>query len=388
MMASVFKSGESGKKEGGHGGEYHDTRGPVRIGILILIIGFGGFLLWSALAPLDEGVPCSGVVSIDTKRKVVENLHGGSVSAIYVREGQMVQKNEVLLSFDKQPAQARYDEIHQHYIGLRSTEGRLFAQLNGAGSITFHPDLLNDSDRALCESSMKTQRQLFASQQHTRRILRDQLAGVKALVAEGYAPMTQQRDLELKIAELDTNTAAQLAQVRLEVDADAEKTKSLAKELADTDVRSSVAGQVVGLQVQTVGAVIQPGQKIMDIVPLNEGLMIDAKIAPPLIDSIQMGLPVDVSFFSFAHSPHLVVKGRVVSVSKDIITDPPMPGQPMASYYLARVAVTKEGLKALGKHEMQPGMPVQVVVKTGERSLLTYLLNPLVKRVTMSMKEE
>ena len=143
------------------------------------------------------------------------------------------------------------------------------------------------------------------------------------------------------------------------------------------------------MQVQSVGAVIQPGQKIMDIVPLTEGLLIDAKISPHLIDSIHKGLPVDVSFFSFAHSPQLVVRGVVESLSKDIVTDPGTnPSMPNASYYLARILVTPEGMKTLGKRQMQPGMPVQVVIKTGERSMLTYLIDPLVKRITVSMKED
>jgi len=387
-IMAVFKPDKSQKNEEEQTSLYHDTRSPVRIGILILIIGFGAFLLWSALAPLDEGVPCSGVVSIDTKRKVVESQHGGTIAAVYVQEGQMVKKGELLVSLDKQTAQARYDEMHQRYLGLRATEGRLLAQLSGARSITFHPDLLNDHDRLLAESFMATQRQLFVAEQQRMRILKEQLDGVRSMVAEGYAPVSEQRDIEFKIAEMNSNAASQLAQVRLEVEADAEKTIALANELANTELRASVAGQVVGLQMQTIGAVVQPGDKIMDIVPLDEKLIIDTKVPPPLIDRVRNGMPVDVSFFSFVNSPHLVVEGRVVSISKDIISDPPAPGRQAGPYYLARIAVTKKGLKELGKREMQPGMPAQVIVKTGERSLLTYLVNPIYKRIAISMKEE
>jgi protease secretion system membrane fusion protein len=107
-------------------------------------------------------------------------------------------------------------------------------------------------------------------------------------------------------------------------------------------------------------------------------------VAPHLIDRVHANLPVDVRFNSFAHSPQLVVDGSVVSVSGDLLTDPAT----RVSYYLARVQLTPEGLKALGKRRLQPGMPVEVVFKTGERSLLTYLLHPLTKRVSASMKEE
>ena len=375
--------------EKGNGGEYRDTRSPIRLGIWILLVGFGSFLLWAAFAPLDEGVPSQGMVSIATKRKVVENLRGGRIEKVYVREGQMVREGEVLMKLETETAKARYDEVHQHYLGMRATADRLIAEMKGARAITFHQDLLQDHDRALADQNMQNQRQLFLSRRQSLQIINDQLDGMKALVKEGFAPMSQQRDLELKISDFMTNTASQLAQVQLEVGADAEKTKALAGELADTEVRSPASGQVVGLQIQSVGAVIQPGQKIMDIVPLHEGLLIDAKVSPQLIDSIHKGLPVDVSFFSFAHSPQLVVKGEVESVSKDIVTDPGVnPLQPGASYYLARVFVTPEGMRALGKRQMQPGMPVQVVIKTGERSLLTYLVDPLFKRITVSMKEE
>jgi protease secretion system membrane fusion protein len=387
-MIDVFRPGKDHKNKEEQKYLYNDTKSPVKIGILILIIGFGTFLLWSAFAPLDEGVPCSGVVSIDTKRKVVESQHGGTIAAVYVQEGQMVKNGELLVSLDKQAAQARYDEMHQRYLGLRATEARLLAQLSGKGSITFHPDLLTDDNRLLAESQMQTQRQLFVAEQQRMRIFREQLGGIRSMVAEGYAPVNQQRDIELKIAEMNSSAASQLSQVRLEVDADAEKTKAMAKELAATELRAPVAGQVVGLQMQTVGAVVQPGQKIMDIVPLDEKLIIDTKVSPPLIDRIRNGMPVDVSFFSFVNSPHLVVEGRIVSISKDIISDPSEPGRPSASYYLARVAITKKGLKELGKREMQPGMPAQVIVKTGERSLLNYLVNPLFKRIAISMKEE
>lgn len=388
IMAKV-KLAPDEKETEKKGEEYRDTRSPVKLGIWILLIGFGSFLLWAAFAPLDEGVPCQGLVSIATKRKVVENLRGGRVEKVNVREGQMVKEGDVLIMLDSQTARARYDEVHQHYLGMRATADRLIAEMRGAPSISFHKDLLTEPDRQLAQQNMQNQRQLFLSRRVSLQILNKQLEAMTSLAREGYAPLNQQHELELKIAEFKSSTASQLAQVQLEVEADGEKTRALAEELADTEVRSPASGQVVGLQVQTVGAIIQPGQKIMDIVPLHESLLIDTKVAPHLIDSIHNGLPVDVSFSSFAHSPQLVVEGVVESLSKDIVTDPQVnPMTPGASYYLARVSVTPEGMKSLGRREMQPGMPVQVVIKTGERSLLTYLVDPLIKRIAVSMKEE
>jgi len=151
------------------------------------------------------------------------------------------------------------------------------------------------------------------------------------------------------------------------------------------DIRSPADGQVVSLAVQTVGAVVQPGQKLMDIVPERQVLLLEAQIPPHLIDKVQAGLPTDIRFNTFAHTPQLVVEGKVISVSGDLLTDP---ANPQISYFLARLEVTPEGMKTLGNRQMQAGMPAEVVIKTGSRSVLTYMLNPLLKRLAGSMKEE
>jgi membrane fusion protein, protease secretion system len=130
--------------------------------------------------------------------------------------------------------------------------------------------------------------------------------------------------------------------------------------------------------------VIGPAQKLMDIVPVGQALLLEARVMPHLIDRVHVDLPVDVRFSSFAHTPQLVVDGKVVSVSTDLLTD----NKTGVTYYLARVGVTPEGYKKLGKRQLQSGMPVEVIFRTGERSMLTYLLSPLTKRMAASMKEE
>lgn len=376
---------------GGHEktNEPNDTSHPIRIGMWVLLIGFGGMLLWAAFAPLDEGVPCQGIVSIATKSKVVQHLNGGVVDSVHVKEGQFVKKGEVLISLYSQTSRARYQDVHQRYLAARAAESRLLAEQQGRSRISFHEDLLNDPDQDLVLQFMQNEKKLFSARQRVLRLLREQLAGIKGLVSEGYAPLDQQRELEKKIAEINLAIASEMAQVRREVEADAEKSKALADELSKTKIRASVSGQIVGLKVQTVGAVIQPGEKIMNIVPLDENLLVEVKVAPHLIDRVRSGLVADVRFSSFSHSPQLVVEGVVESVSSDLLTEQRAnPLQSGAAYYLALVAITPEGIEKLGDRQMQPGMPVQAIIKTGERSLLTYLLHPLIKRVSASMKEE
>jgi protease secretion system membrane fusion protein len=157
-------------------------------------------------------------------------------------------------------------------------------------------------------------------------------------------------------------------------------------DLARTELRAPVEGQVLGLMNQTVGGVIQAGQKIMDVVPEDEHLILEAKIFPHLIDKVRSDDEVDIRFSAFAHSPQLVISGKILSISKDLLNDPPPSMTP--TYYLARVVVTADGMKKLGNRQLQAGMPAEVVIKTGERSLMTYLLHPLIKRMAASMKEE
>lgn len=426
-----------------------DTGRIARIGLWTLGVGFGGFLLWAAFAPLDEGVPSHATVSVETKRKPVQHQQGGTVVEVLVREGQEVAEGEVLVRLGDKVARANHEASRQRYYGLRAAESRLLAEQTGAGRIVFHPDLGGDAGAdPLIRQQLATQEQLFNSRraalgsavaameesirgfeaqietyqqvlQNRReqaRLIERELGGVRGLVAEGYAPLTRQLELERVLADvmgaiseamgnqarmrsailetrqrIQTQRAeyrkeveSQLAEVQREVEAEDERFKAVREELARTEIKAPAAGQVVGLVVQSAGAVIGAGQKIMDIVPRDEALMLDAQIAPHLIDRVRPGQTVDVRFSAFAHSPQLVVDGTLVSLSNDILVDEAT----RVPFYLGRVAITPEGIKTLGNRQMQPGMQAEVVIRSGERSLLTYLLHPLTKRIAASMKEE
>jgi len=425
-----------------------DTGRAGRIGLWALGVGFGGFLLWAAFAPLDEGVAAPGLVAIDTKRKAVQHLTGGIVKEVLVREGQSVNEGQVLIKLDEAVARANFEATRQRYLSLRAMQARLLSEQAGSKTITYHPDLVAGGQDPLIRAQMTTQEQLLVSRRtglaaelqsldeniqgqegliqaykgmlESRKnqlaLLTEELKNTRGLVAEGYAPRNRQFELERAVA--DSNTAiaelhgntirahraigelrqrviarqqeyrkeiqSQMAEVSREVLGDMEKFRAQQDEMSRIDIKAPVKGQVVGLAVQTAGGVIQPGQKLMDIVPNDEPLLLEAHVQPHFIDRVHAGLPVDIRFSAFAHSPALVVDGKVLSISGDLITDQAT----NVSYYLARVAVTPEGLKKLGKRQMQPGMPTEVIFKTGERSLLTYMLGPLTKRVAASMKEE
>lgn len=403
-------------------GNHTDTNAPIRLGFWVLVVGFGGFLLWSALAPLDEGVAAQASVSIETRRKTIQHLSGGVVHQVLVKEGQWVKEGEVLVELDESVSKANYQAVRQNYMGQRATESRLLAELHGLPAIAFHPDLVKASSDPLVQQHMQTQRELFKSRRasnvastlgistmlenrQAQAVLQSQqLNAIKDLAAEGYAPRNQvlqmeqaQAELRAVVADLNASqsrvrqeylkeVSTQLADVRREVQSGQEKLIAVTEDLARTQLRSPVEGQVVGLTLGSTGGVVTPGQRLMDIVPKGESLMVDAKVPPHVIDKVYAGEAVEVRFSTFANSPQLVLDGRLMSVSSDVITEQTAMGN--MSYYLARIEITPEGIKQLGKRVMQPGMPAEVLIKTGERSVLTYLMHPLTKRLASAMKEE
>lgn len=424
------------------------TRSPTRVAVWALALGVLGAAAWAALAPLDEGVPAPGVVVIDTRSQVVQHLSGGIIKAVPVREGQQVKQGELLIQLDPAAAKAAFEVARQRYLGLRAMEGRLLAERSGAARIQWHADLqaaaadpavqqmqltqelllqsrrasLSAELRGIDESILGLQGQLkaltatLASRRRQLELLRDELGNTRELVREGYVPRNRQLELERNEAELMAQIAdgmgstvrtersmgeqrqravmrqqdyrkeaeTQAADIDREVQADAERLHAATDELGRMDIRSPADGQVVGLNAQSLGGVIAAGQKLMDIVPVTQALLLEARVAPHLIDRVHTALPVDVRFSAFANSPLLVVRGRVESVSSDLLTEP----RTGAGYYLARIAITAEGRQVLGARQLVPGMPVEAVFITGERTLLTYWLHPLAKRLAAAMKEQ
>ena len=388
------------------------------------------------------------MVTIDTKRKPVQHLQGGIVKEVLVREGQKVEPGDVLVRMDDALGQSNYQSVRQRYLGLRATQGRLEAEYSEAPGIKFHPDLTEAAKDPLIAQQMQTQVQLLDSRRSSLRaemqatqeaikgqesmartyegmlvnrrqqlaLLTEELNNTRGLVKDGYVPRNRQFEQERQLADINNaigelagnisrtmytvaelkqrtvqrqndyrkEVESQLAEVTREVLGDEVRYRAVTEDLQRTEIRATVSGHVMSLAVQSPGSVVGAGQKIMDVVPENESLILEAHVAPHMVDHVHAGLPVDIRFSSFANTPQLVVQGTVLSVSSDLIVEP----QTGVSYFLTRVKVTPEGLEVLGKRQMQPGMQAEVVFKTGERTLLTYLLHPLTKRVAASLKEE
>ncbi|NWG74602.1 MAG: HlyD family type I secretion periplasmic adaptor subunit [Rubrivivax sp.] len=429
--------------------EEADTQQPIRLGLWVLVGGFALFLLWAAWAPLGEGVVAPAKVSIETRRLAIQHQFGGVIRSLAVVEGQQVKRGDVLIELDDATTRAGFESVRQNYLAQRAMESRLLAEMAGAASIQFHQDLTAAPDPVAMQL-MAAQEKLFAARRaavaaeraaaqeqvaglrgqiegleqvlDSRRARRElqatQLEGLRALAAEGYAPRNQVLRLEEEVADLGgaiadnlaqiqrarnaiaeiemrmaqrqqellTEASSQLAEVRREVQANEERLVATRAELGRTRITAPTDGQVVGLAVAGVGGVVSPGQRLMDIVPRQVSLLLDAQVPPHVIDRVRAGDAAEVRFSAFADSPTLVVDGRVLSLSGDALTEQLANG--VSTYYLARIEITPDGLASLGNRNMHPGMPAEVLIKTGERSMLTYLLHPLTKRIAAAMKEE
>lgn len=425
-----------------------DDRGVRRLGFWLVLVGVGGFMLWASLAPLDQGVATQGVVITDSKRKTLQHQSGGVVEEILVREGNMVKAGQVLIRMNPRVSQAQFASVNAQLLSARALEARLLAERTGAATITFPEELLKDRlDPAVAEA-MDLQARIFAkrraavsgqvailgesiaqreayltgleSQRQAKvaqiKILTSQAEALGGLAADGYYPRNRFQDLERALSEasgtrdeivatavrtrseiaeyklrvnqvrqeFSRDVETQLQDVQRDINALADRLLAARDELARMEIKAPVDGMVVGLQIHTVGGVITPGARIMDLAPEGEPLAVEARIPPHLIDGVRKGLHADIRFVAFNQSTTPVVHGTIASISSDLVPDvnPQIP-----SSYLARVEVTPDGMKDLGGNEVRTGMPVDVIIKTGERTLLGYLVKPFLNRVAAALNE-
>lgn len=426
-----------------------DDRRHSRWGVWLVLTGFGGFLLWASLAPLDAGVVATATVNVTDARKTIQHLTGGSVRSILVHEGDNVQRGQALIELDATRAIAEQGVVSAQYIVVRTVENRLQAERDSAQVVRFDPQLIsqftndprlisamvlqqrlfNTRRAALlgeasilrenilgAEEQLNGLRQIQGSRSAQVNFLRQEMDGVRSLAAEGYVARNRLLELERSSADLSAalsqnvadigRTRNQIAELKLrilqleqdyqkevqsqlsdtqkEATALADRLRALDYEVANTVIRSPIDGVVLGLNVSTIGGVIQAGSKIMDVVPADEPLQVDAMIPVQAIDKMTPGLPVDITFPAFNHAQTPSIPGRVLTISADRLIDETNK-QP---YYLAQVEVTSAGMHKLGSSMIRPGMPATVTIKTGERNLMSYLMKPMFDRIDGAFKEQ
>ena len=424
-----------------------DTR-YARLGWLLMLGGFLGFLGWAALAPLDKGVAVSGKVMVSGHRKVVQHPSGGIVERIDVRDGDKVVAGQVLIRLKETPLLGQAQSLRSQFYGSLASEARLNAERDGVASVSFPTELTALASEPEVASNLALQRQLFDSRRQAllldqqgidesiagaeaqlrgvrdsqaskvlqRTALAEQLQGLRELAREGYIPRNRLLDSErvyaqvlgsisedygrigqlqrqvlemrLKIRQLaeeyQKEVRTQLADTRVRTEDLRNRLASAEFELANSQLRAPVAGIVVGLDVFTEGGVIKPGQALMEIVPQGEPLLVEARVPVELADKVHPGLPVELMFSAFSQSTTPRVAGEVTLVSADRQVDE----RTDEPYYTLRAQVSEAGMAQLAGLQIRPGMPVEAFVRTGERSMLNYLFKPLLDRTHMALVEE
>ena len=408
-------------------------------GLLFLLLGFGGFMAWAMLAPLDEAIPAEGTVAVESSRKRVDHLSGGLIEKILVREGQTVAAGEELLVLNATQSQSALNATQGQRFTAMATVDRLRAERDSTPVIAFAPELARAaaSDREVA-AVMRGQQDLFASRRAALdgdlRIIREsvqglekqltslsqlkierekqiallneQLTSFRELRSAGFVSRNSLLELERQAAEVTSRQSedlsniaginARLAEFRMrgsqrqieyrrEVETQLTEVQrdlsTLGERLA---LRAPVAGKVVDMAFHTLGGVVRPGERIMDIVPENDALVVEARVAPQYIDSLHAGLTADVHFDAYASRVQRpVIRGKLALVSADALKDE----RSGHSYYAMRVTVPPAEVKRLGDLRLLPGMQTTVMVKTGERTLMTYLLHPLMRRFETGLSE-
>lgn len=430
--------------------DIRDATKTAKLGMWIIGIGLGGFILWAALAPLAQGVAGQGTVVVAGERKTVQALTGGAVDEILVREGDHVQAEQLLIQLNTVQAQAQLEVALGQWFSTRSSEARLSAERHGLHAIEWPEDLLARREDPRAKRNMELQGNLFETRRaeltSRQQILgnqaqslqeqlrayeqirnhletqldyqRKELSGLRQLAAEGYVPRNRLFEAERNSAQLSAQLTSgiadigktrqsitesklqalqlqqsfrieaesQLATTAAEASSLAERIKALEFEVSNAAIRAPVAGQVIGLAVHTEGGVIPAAQKLMDIVPRSSAWIIKAKFEPLVADRLKIDLPVDLRFSSLNSATLPVVEGKVLTVSGDQLLDE----QTGLPYFAVEVEVGAEAVARLLAHglEVKPGMQTEVMVQTGERTFLNYLLSPLEKRIRGALKEE
>ena len=425
-----------------------DARHAIRIGLIIIVLGFvfgGG---WMALAPIAGAVIAQGAVKVDMNRKTVQHQEGGIVKEILVRDGDRVQQGQTLLVLSDVRVDAAYDSLKTQRDSEQARHARLTADRALAAQLAFPGELLTraESDSKVAEV-LQREEALFVARRQTlleqKRLIeqqvreseqeaaalqrqigaasralglqRDEVEANRRLMAQGFVGAMRVKTVDRAAADYEARIGenqAELAKARqrtselalraktLEnqfMQAAADELKESSNKLFDLEERlrpskdaaerqritAPIAGEVVDLKVSSIGAVIGPRDALLDIVPKDGKLIMEGRIRPEDINFVNVGSVADVRLTAFKSRLTPVVEGKVVYVAADRLVDRAS-GTP---YYTMHVDVAPEALQGAGNLRLQAGMPVEVFIKTSERTALQYLLDPVIAFVGRSLRE-
>lgn len=423
-----------------------DFAKPLRTGIAVIAIALGGFGAWAAFAPLDSAVVTAGTVSVESKRKLVQHREGGIVAGVLVKEGDQVTAGTVLARLQDATTQSQMETLRLQLDAKTAELARLTAERDGLTDVAFPTDLLNRRSDPKVADILARERDRFAqraktlggergileariaqldSQRHGRTMLeqskRDQLAllqteveGLRGLAAKGYFPVNKLRAQERELARMQgemmsdgagaNQTDKEIGETRLQIlQADQKRRDEIAAELTRVETESNdlaqklvaaqdavqrlavvapVTGTVQNIKVAGSGAVVAPGGDLMELVPEDDRLIVEARVNARDIDRVHAGQEAQLRFSAFSSRTTPVIGGEVAVVSADASTDE----HTRQSYYTARVEVPADQAARLPR-ALKAGMPVEVMLEGGSRTPLQYFIKPLTDNFARAFKE-
>lgn len=420
-----------------------DDRGVIRFGLSVLFVVFVLFGGWMAIAPLTTAAVAIGTVSADTDKKVVQHLQGGNIGKIFVKEGDEVEKGQVLVEIDVVQSKSEYIALTKQYMDALAIEARLIANLDEQDSVVFPAEVVDENiikDQTsifnTINKSLKDQKEI--SQQRVEQLqnqisglnslnkvrekrivsLNEELKELEVLFAQKLVDKTRIRELQREINSFEGDMASnkseiskiyeqineiktqqllsekehqnktldQLVQIKSDLSTIRSKLNTLEDIVAKSEIKAPISGVVVGLKKHTEGAVIKSAEEILEIIPKDSDLIIIAKVQINDIDKVTVGLLADIRFSAFNVKQALVIEAEVIHLSADRFIDEKT-GEP---YYEAKLKLTKKGIEQVKEYgfHLLPGMPAEVMIKIGERTPLSYFLKPFTDMVSRGFNEE
>ncbi|MGX5848280.1 HlyD family type I secretion periplasmic adaptor subunit [Mesorhizobium sp. PL10] len=427
---------------------YPPIRGHVLGGLVVIGLLFGCFGLWAATAPLTSAAIAPGVVKVDSNRKTVQHLDGGIIREILARDGDAVKQGQVLVRLDGVDASSDRDSVRGDLDALLANEARLLAQRDASGEIVFPPDLMVRRGEPAVAEAIAGQKRIFSDQaevvksqvevwqqriaQYQAQIsalisqidaterqipsFQEELKDARSLLKKGFGVKSRALTLERQLAASEGDAAANRARIEslkqqiAEAEAQIENVRATQVKTASEDLRdvqtkrselekaflktSARAGRrdivapedgvVMNLRYHTPGGVVAPGGDILDLVPSQDKMVLDVKIQPLDIDIVRPGLPAEVRLVAFKQRVTPTLEGVLTRVSADAMVEE----HSGTTYFNATVEVNADQLKELPHVKLYPGMPVDVSIVTGQRTLLDYLFQPFADSLAHAFRED
>jgi len=370
--------------------------------VWLVFVCLGAFLAWAYWARIDQVTRAQGSVIASSRTQIIQSQDGGTIAELLVREGDTVHAGQILLRFERDRLQSSYLEARAKAAGLRATVARLRAEVLGT-PLEFPPEVgqypeFRQNQALLFNKRQAAIREDIQAIEGMIALVNKELEMTTPLLKTGDVSRTDVLRLQRQVAELRSqvtnkrNKYFQDAQAELskaqEDLASVEQTLAQRKSQLDlTELRAPVHGVVKNVRITTLGGVIRPGEEVMQIVPLEDNLVVQARLSPADIAFAKTGMPARVKIDAYDYTIYGDLEGRLTYISADTITEDLKQGE--QAYY--RVQVQTTGRQFSGRPqeqlEIQPGMTATIEIRTGERTVLQYITKPLTKTLSQSLGE-